>query len=43
MKEMMFSQMGFWVTFTIVFMFVFLGYLVYKMVKLSGEKPPSPK
>jgi F0F1-type ATP synthase membrane subunit b/b' len=43
MKELMFSQTGFWVVFTMLFMFVFLGYFVYKMVKLSGEKNSTAK
>jgi len=38
MKEMLFSQMGFWVVFTMLFMFGFMGYFIYKMVRLSGEK-----
>ncbi len=41
MKEILFSQVGFWSVFTIAFIFVAMGYFIYKMVKLSGEKTPS--
>lgn len=37
MKEILFSQMGFWSAFTIVFIFIAMGYFVFKMVQLSGQ------
>lgn len=41
MVEIMMSEMGFWVVFTMLFMFAFMGFVLYKMVKLSGEKAPT--
>lgn len=38
MKEILLSPIGLLSAFTLVFIFVFMGYFVYKMVKLSGEK-----
>ncbi len=38
MKEILFSPIGYLSMFTLLFIFVFMGYFVYKMVKLSGEK-----
>ena len=38
MKEMLMSQMGFWVSFTILFILVVMGWFVYKMINLSKEK-----
>ncbi len=40
MKEMLMSQMGFWSAFTIVFILVLMSWFIYKMYKLSGQKPP---
>jgi hypothetical protein len=42
MKEILFSQIGFWSAFTILFILVVMAWFVYKMVKLSGEKPQIP-
>ncbi len=41
MKEIVFSQVGFWSVFTLLFIFVFMGFFIYKMVKLSGEEKHS--
>jgi len=38
MKEILFSQIGFWSTFTILFILAGMAYFVYKMVQLSGKK-----
>lgn len=38
MKEIIFSQIGLWSIFTIVFIFAFMGYFLTKMIKLSGDK-----
>ncbi len=38
MKEMLMSQMGFWVSFTILFMLIAMSWFIYKMVKLSKQK-----
>ena len=37
MKEILLSPVGFWSAFTLAFIFLFMGYFVYKMFKLSGE------
>lgn len=37
MKDLIFSQSGFWVAFTIIFMIVVLGWFFMKMVKLSKQ------
>jgi len=39
MKDLMMSQMGFWVAFSIIFMIVGLWWFAVKMIKLSKEKP----
>ncbi len=38
MKEIIFSQIGLWSIFTLVFIFAFMGYFLVKMIKLSGDK-----
>jgi hypothetical protein len=38
MKELLYSQMGFWSAFTLLFIIIVMGYFVYKMIKLSGSK-----
>lgn len=38
MKDLLMSQMGFWVAFTILFMLIVMGWFVYKMTKLSKQK-----
>lgn len=38
MKEILFSEIGLWSVFTLVFIFGFMGYLLVKMIKLSGDK-----
>ena len=43
MTDLLMSQMGFWTAFTIIFMFVVMGWFIYKVVKLSGQKPPETK
>ncbi len=37
MKDILFSQIGFWSAFTIIFMIVVLGWFFMKMVKLSKQ------
>lgn len=37
MKDILFSQSGFWVAFTIIFMIVALGWFFMKMSKLSKQ------
>jgi hypothetical protein len=37
MKDILFSQIGFWSAFTIIFMIVALGWFFNKMVKLSKQ------
>jgi hypothetical protein len=39
MKDLIMSQMGFWSAFTMLFMFGVMGWFIYKMVKLSKQKP----
>ncbi len=41
MKEILFSQIGLWSAFTILFIFAGMSYFIYKMVTLSGKKEPS--
>ena len=41
MKELLYSQMGFWSAFTLLFIIILMSYFVYKMVKLSGKKDRS--
>lgn len=38
MKELLFSQMGFWSAFTILFIFAAMGYFIYKVAQLSSAK-----
>ncbi len=38
MKDILFSQIGFWSAFTIIFMIVVLGWFFIKMMKLSKQK-----
>lgn len=38
MKDILFSQIGFWSIFTLLFIIAAMAYFVYKMVKLSKEK-----
>ena len=40
MKDMFMSQTGFWTAFTIIFILVLMAWFIYKMYKLSGQKPP---
>jgi hypothetical protein len=35
MKDILFSQIGLWSVFTLLFIFAAMAYFVYKMVKLS--------
>jgi len=37
MKDILFSQIGFWSAFTIIFMIVVLSWFFNKMVKLSKQ------
>ncbi|CAA6819190.1 MAG: Unknown protein [uncultured Thiotrichaceae bacterium] len=39
MMDILFTQVGFWSAFTILFIFGFMGYFVWKVYKLSGEAP----
>lgn len=43
MADLLMSQTGFWTAFTMIFMFVVMGWFVYKVAKLSGKKPPESK
>lgn len=40
MSDLLLSQTGFWTAFTMIFMFVVMGWFIYKLTKLSGQKPP---
>ena len=39
MKELLFSQMGFWSAFTLIFILAVMGWFFYKVMKLSKESP----
>lgn len=43
MSDLLMSPMGFWSAFTIIFMFVAMGWFIYKVTKLSGQKPSEPE
>ena len=34
------SQTGLWTAFTIVFILVVMAWFIFKVAKLSGQKPP---
>lgn len=38
MTDIIMSPIGFWSLFTLVFIFIVMGWFIYKMVKLSGQK-----
>lgn len=39
MTDILFSQVGFWSIFTLLFIFGFMGFFAWKVYKLSGETP----
>ncbi len=43
MSDLLMSQMGFWTAFTILFILLVMGWFIYKVTKLSGQKPPESK
>ena len=43
MFDLLMSQMGFWTAFTIIFIFVVMAWFIYKVAKLSGQKPSEQK
>lgn len=43
MSDLLMSQMGFWTAFTIIFIFGVMAWFIYKVAKLSGQKPPETK
>ncbi len=43
MRDLLMTQMGFWTAFTIIFIIVVTGWFIYKVAKLSGQKPPETK
>lgn len=40
MSNLLMSQTGFWTAFTIVFIVLVMAWFIYKVAKLSGQKPP---
>ncbi len=38
MRDMLMSQTGFWVSFTILFVLIVMAWFFFKMLKLSKEK-----
>jgi F0F1-type ATP synthase membrane subunit b/b' len=42
MKDLLFSQMGFWSVFTLVAIIAVMGYFLYKAIKVSGEQKKQP-
>jgi len=43
MSDLLMSQMGFWTAFTIIFILAVMAWFIYKVAKLSGQKPPETK
>jgi hypothetical protein len=38
MRDLLFSQMGFWSAFTLLAIVGVMSYFLYKMIKLSGKQ-----
>lgn len=43
MKDLIMSPMGFWTAFTMLFMFIAMGWFIYKLNKLSKQPPQKPE